>query len=183
MRGNLQGRDRQAFFMDCLGAAKEEGAEACVVVEDRTRRNTAGHRGEHKLDVVKVFLERTDHHSNNADTEAILLADDPSGGRPAETRFVSYCLEILREGAQFMDLEHTALVLTEDLKNTRLLQLADVVVGCTLAYVSSESEYSPPLFDGQIKGILRKGKWPIGGVGLKLHSDYNFANLYLAARR
>jgi hypothetical protein len=44
-------------------------------------------------------------------------------------------LEILRKGTRFMDLERTALVLTEDSKNTRLLQLADLIVGCTLAYV------------------------------------------------
>jgi hypothetical protein len=68
--------------------------------------------------------------------------------------------------------------LTGDSKNTRLLQLADLIVGCTLAYVSGEDEYSPPLFEGQIKGMLREEGGRIGGVGLKLHPDFSYANLY-----
>lgn len=178
IRENLRGDDRESFFIDCLEAAKEEGAEACVVIEDGSRRNTAGSHVDHELDAVKVFLERTDHHLSEAGTEAILLADHPTGGRPAEARFVAECLRTLREGTRFMDLERTALVVTEDSKNTRLLQLADLVVGCTLSYVSGEDEYSPSLFEGQIRGMLRSEGGRIGGVGLKLHPDFCFANLY-----
>jgi len=178
MRDNLHGQDREAFFIDCLEAAKEEGAEACVVIEDESRRTTAGEYVGHELDAVKVFLERTDHHLAETGTEAILLADHPSGGRPAEARFVAECLKALREGTRFMDLERTALAITGDSKSTRLLQLADLVVGCTLSYVSGEDEYSPSLFQGQIKGMLRSEGGRIGGVGLKLHPDYCFANLY-----
>jgi hypothetical protein len=178
MRENLYGEDREAFFIDCLEAAKEEGAEACVVIEDESRRSTAGDYTGHELDAVKVFLERTDHHLKEVGTEAILLADHPTGGRPAEARFVAECLKTLREGTRFMDLERTALVVTEDSKNTRLLQLADLIVGCTLSYVGGEDEYSPALFEGQIKEMLRAESGRIGGVGLKLHPDFCFANLY-----
>lgn len=178
MRENLHGDDRESFFIDCLEVAKEEGAEACVVIEDESRRSTEGSHAEHELDAVKVFLERTDHNLIETDTEAILLADHPTGGRPAEARFVAQCLKTLREGTRFMDLERTALVVTEDSKNTRLLQLADLVVGCTLAYVSGEDEFSPSLFEGQIKDMLRSEGGRIGGVGLKLHPDFCFANLY-----
>jgi hypothetical protein len=178
MRENLHGENRESFFIDCLEAAKEEGAEACVVIEDESRRSTAGSYTDHELDAVKVFLERTDHHLKNVIAEAIVLADHPTGGRPAEARFVSECLKTLREGTRFMNLERTALVVTEDSKNTRLLQLADLIVGCTLSFVSGEDEYSPPLFETQIKGMLRSEGGRIGGVGLKLHPDFCFANLY-----
>lgn len=178
MRKSLLADDREAFFSDALAAAEKVGAEACVVIEDETRRSTAGNYNDHEFDVVKVFLERTDHHLNTAGTEAIVVADHPAGGRPAEARFVSDCLETLRAGTKFMDLERTALVITEDSKNLRLLQLADLVVGCTLSYVSGEDEYSPPLFEGQIKNMLRSEGGRIGGVGLKLHPDFSFANLY-----
>jgi hypothetical protein len=178
MRKNLHGELREGFFIDCLEAAKEEGAEACVVIEDKSRRSTAGERDDHELDVVKVFLERTDHHLKSIGTEAFLMADHPTGGRPAEARFVAHCIETLRKGTDFMDLERTALVVTEDSKNHRLLQLADLIVGCTLAYVSGEDEHSPALFNSQIKGMLRQEGGRIGGVGLKLHPDFNFANLY-----
>lgn len=178
MRKNLVEDDRAEFFADCLEAAKEEGAEAFVVVEDKSRKSTDGNRDDHEMAAVKVFLERSDYHLRNTGTEALAIADHPAGGRKAEERFLSECVETIRNGTQFMDLEQVALVLTQDSKSTRLLQLADLIVGCTLSYVSGEDEHSPPLFESQIKGMLREDSGRIGGVGLKLHPDYSFANLY-----
>jgi len=93
MRKNLEGDTRREFFEDCLEAAREEGAEAFVVIEDKTRRSTAGNRDDHELDVVKVFLERSDYRLRRTGTEAIVIADHPTGGRSAEARFVSECLK------------------------------------------------------------------------------------------
>jgi hypothetical protein len=98
--------------------------------------------------------------------------------RTPEARFVASCLETIRDGTQFVDLEKIALVLTEDSKNVRLLQLADLIVGCTVAYVGGESDHSPALFDQHIKPMLRSEQGRIGGVGLKLHADLRYANLY-----
>lgn len=178
MRRNLTGVDRQAFFVDCIEAAREERAEALVVVQDRTRRSTAGNRNDHEMECVKVFLERSNQHLRSVGAEAMVIADNPSGGRKAEALFVAECMETLRDGTRFVDFDNLTLVLTQDSKNTRLLQLADLIVGCTVACVSGEDEYSPALFDEQIKGMLRKEGGRIGGVGLKLHPDYCFANLY-----
>jgi hypothetical protein len=178
MRKNLVGTDREEFFADCLEAAKEEGAEAFVVIEDTSRRSTEGNRDDHEMAAVKVFLERSDYHLRSTGTEALVIADHPTGGRRAEERFVSECMDTLREGTRFMDLENIAHVFTQDSKSTRLLQLADLIVGCTLSYVSGEDEHSPPLFENQIKGMLREEGGRKGGVGLKLHPDFCFANLY-----
>jgi len=178
LRKGLVGDDRAEFFADVLEAAKEEGAEAFVVIEDKSRKSTDGNRDDHEMAAVKVFLERSDYHLRSTGTEALVIADHPAGGRKAEERFLSECVETLREGTKFMDLEQVALVLTQDSKSTRLLQLADLIVGCTLSYVSGEDEHSPPLFENQIKGMLREEGGRIGGVGLKLHPDFSFANLY-----
>src|SRR3954447_4369479 len=59
MRKNLVGTDREEFFADCLEAAKEEGAEAFVVIEDTSRRSTEGSYTDHEMAAVKVFLERS----------------------------------------------------------------------------------------------------------------------------
>jgi hypothetical protein len=178
MRKNLEAEERHAFFSECLKEARVHDCQACVVIEDEAHKTTAGKRDGHELDAVKVFLERTHNHLNGTSTEAILLADHPSGGRAAETRFVASCLETIREGMQFVDLEKIALVLTEDSKNVRLLQLADLIVGCTVAYVGGESDHSPALFDQHVKPMLRSEQGRIGGVGLKLHADLRYANLY-----
>lgn len=178
MRKGLVREDREKFFTDCLEAAKEAGAEAFVVIEDKSRRSTAGNYDDHEMAAVKVFLERSDYYLRRTGTKAIVIADHPTGGRRAEERFVSECVQTLREGTPFMDLENVALVLTQDSKSTRLLQLADLIVGCTLSYVSGEGEHSPPLFEKQIRAMLREEGGRIGGVGLKLHPDFCFANLY-----
>lgn len=98
MRKNLKAEDRQAFFSECLKEALVHEAQACVVIEDERHKTTAGKRDGHELDAVKVFLERTHNHLNGTNTEAILLADHPSGGRTAEARFVASCLETIRAG-------------------------------------------------------------------------------------
>lgn len=178
MRKNLNGDDRLAFFIECLRSAQVHECRACVVIEDEKHRTTGGKRDGHELDAVKVFLERTHNHLRAKDSEAILLADHPSGGRTAEARFVASCLEAMREGTQFVDLTTLALVLTEDSKNVRLLQLADLIVGCTVAYVGGETDFSPRLFTEHIKPMLRSERHRIGGVGLKIHADLRYANLY-----
>jgi hypothetical protein len=178
MRDNLR-RDRHDFFVDCLKAAEEQEARAVVVVEDASRRSTSRRRDDHERDVVKVFLERSHKHLDGTGTEAIILADHPSGGRPAEAAFAANCLKTLRDGTPYVNLERVAMVLTEDSKNTRLLQLADLIVGCTLAYVGGEKTHSPDLFENHIRDLLRRtGDGRIGGIGLKLHPDLTYVNLY-----
>jgi len=54
---------------------------------------------------------------------------------------------------------------------------ADVVTSCVVARVSGESTHSPPVFD-LIKPLLRSDGHRIGGVGLKIHPDFVYANLY-----
>jgi hypothetical protein len=59
----------------------------------------------------------------------------------------------------------------------RVLQLADIVVSCAVSRVSGESNFSPIVFP-QVKKLLRFDGTRIGGVGLKLHPDLRYANLY-----
>jgi hypothetical protein len=179
MRENLSGATRTEFLVDCLEAATAHAVQACVVVEDARHRTAAGRGDDHELDAVRLFIERCQGHLEGTETEAILLADHPSGGRPAEAEFAAACLRTLRKGTRYVHPTRVALVVTEDSKNTRLLQLADLIVGCTLAYVAGETRYSPRLFEGHIHGLLRRSEdGRIGGFGLKLHSDRVYRNLY-----
>lgn len=178
MRTSLAGTRRHGFFSECLEAAARHEAQACAVVEDKSHKTTDGKRTGHELDAVKLFLERSHNHLWSTNSEAILVADQPSGGRPAEAAFVASCLKHLRQGTQWVNLDRVALVLTENSRSTRLLQLADLIVGCTLAFVGGEKTYSPPLFTNGIKPLLRRERGRIGGVGLKLHADLRYANLY-----
>jgi hypothetical protein len=179
MWSNLQRATREEFCTDCLKAAAEHKAQAFVVIEDERFRSTSSRRDDHELDVVKLFLERCQGHLEDTETEAIVLADHPSGGRPAEAEFVATCLRTLRSGTGWVIPTRIALVLTEDSKNTRLLQLADLIVGCTLAFVAGDDRRSPRLFENHILRLLRRSEdGRIGGFGLKLHPDNSYVNLY-----
>jgi hypothetical protein len=179
MRKNLRGGTRAEFHVDCLRAAAHHDARACVVIEDEGRRSTSGRSDDHELDAVKLFLERCHSHLEDTGSEAIVLADHPSGGRPAEAEFVAACLRTLRRGTGYVMPTRIALVLTEDSKNTRLLQLADLIVGATLAYVAGETRYSPTLFENHILGLMRRSAdGRVGGFGLKLYPDRRYLNLY-----
>jgi hypothetical protein len=85
---------------------------------------------------------------------------------------------VLQEGTRFRAFGRIALpVLCAPSKLVRLIQAADVVVGCTCAYVAGEDRHSPPVFEG-IRDLLVKDGRRVGGVGLKLHPDIKYANLY-----
>jgi hypothetical protein len=68
-------------------------------------------------------------------------------------------------------------MVTEDSRRSRLLQLADVVTGCTTALVCGEEAWAPALFSS-IKPLLDGSETRKGGVGLKIHPDLLYANLY-----
>ena len=68
-------------------------------------------------------------------------------------------------------------VLPNRSKFSRLLQAADLVVGCTLAMVSGESQYPLPVFESVMK-LFDQSAGRIGGYGLKIHPDFKYANLY-----
>jgi hypothetical protein len=83
----------------------------------------------------------------------------------------------MRAGTAVVDLERLTLALASDSRLVRLLQLADVVAGWTVAHVAGEDEYSPPRF-ATIRPLLREDAGRIGGIGLKLHPDFRYVNLY-----
>jgi hypothetical protein len=178
MRKNVRGGTQEELYVECLKLATEHGVQAWVMVEDVAYRSTTG-SDNHELDVVHLFLERCQSQLEETETEAILLADHPSGGRPAEAEFAEACLRTLRHGTRYVRPTRVALVVTEDSKNTRLLQLADLIVGCTLAFVAGENRRSPTLFEKHIRALLRRSeKGRVGGFGLKIYPDRVYRNLY-----
>lgn len=132
----------------------------------------------HEEDVTSLFLERVDWCLTSAGSDGVVVAASPGGGKKAEEKFLAGCLELLEAGTEYMTLGGIALgVLTARSRYIRLLQLADAVASCTLARVSSESNFSPETFQ-HVRRILRSDGSRVGGVGLKIHPDFKYANLY-----
>lgn len=177
MHKNLQGEARHDFFVSALRKARDAGATAIVVIEDQKARPALSTSANAEQDVVRLFLERAQHQLERTGTEAIVIADRPGGGAKEEKRFLTDCLKTLRTGTNYVVPARVAFVMTTDSGLARLLQLADVITGSTLAYVSGEKNYAPRLFPA-VRPLIREEHGRIGGCGVKIHPDGRYANLY-----
>jgi hypothetical protein len=177
MRDNLTGEYRENFYFAVLEKIKEHNGTAFVVIED-TKCSCATGAKSHEEDAVRLFLERVEIYLQRTNSDGIVISDRPGGDRKDEDKFLSNCLETIESGTTYIKPECIALnVLSANSKYIRLLQAADLITACTLAYVSGEVTFSPKIFE-KIKPLFDSDKDRIGGVGLKIHPDFKYANLY-----
>lgn len=177
MRAGLVEEARAAFFQRVLELLARHEVHAVVVIEDTNYRPaTAGATPE--VDLTRMFLERVEWEATQQGALAIVIADRPGGGTAQDASFLQSCLETVQAGTQYVKpkrIIHNVVSTPSHL--SRLLQAADLIVGATLSFVSGETTYSPPVFAG-IRPLLRSDGSRIGGVGLKIHPDFRYANLY-----
>lgn len=177
MHRNLVGRDRAAFFLDVLHRARSHGVRCVVAIAD-TSRNPATGKVPHDQDVTSLLLERIHHRIPDDAEGCIVIVDRPTGGRTDEDDFLCNCLELIQSGTRYVKHSRIALsVLASPSRFVRLLQLADLVTSCTAARVSGEREYSPEVF-AELVPMFTEEHGRRGGVSIKLHPDYLYANLY-----
>jgi len=177
MHSNLIRDERQAFFKGVSQILQQNNVVVAVVIEDIAYA-TATNAESHEMDVTRLLIERLEHQCIRSGADALIIADRPSGGRRDEDKFLSSCLETLQAGTGYVMPTHIIHnVVSTPSRLSRLIQAADFVTGCTLAYVSGENVYSPPIFQS-IHPLLDCESGRIGGVGLKLHPDSKFVNLY-----
>ena len=177
MHDNLTGERRNAFFQ-CVSEILEENlVTSAVIIEDISyRKATAAATNE--MDVTALLIERIESQCIRRGVDGLIIADRPSGGRGDEDKFLSSCLETLQSGTDYVKPRHIIHnVVSTPSKLSRLVQAADFITSCTLAFVSGESIYSPVIFP-YIKPLFDCESGRIGGVGLKLHPDFKFVNLY-----
>ncbi|RVG25057.1 hypothetical protein [Sinorhizobium meliloti] len=176
MRENLIGSGRAEFFETVLRLAADHGAKGQVTISDKTKGLASKNSGKHETDVLLMALERF-NGVIRGDLGMVIVAR-PSGGRSDEDKFLSECADIVANGsdyAQFMNL--ATHVLTMPFQNSRLLQVADLVVSITTAMVAGHTTFAAPVFE-RVRAMLRADLGRIGGVGVKIHPDYSYANLY-----
>jgi Protein of unknown function (DUF3800) len=177
MRDNLVSTDRSDFFLEVIGLAADAGCCTIVVIED-THRQQATSADTPELDTVLMFLERVDGLARSQGSDAIVIADQPGGGRGDESDFLRECLQLVLDGTEYAGLKSIPInVLTADSRHMRQLQLADLVTSCTTAFIAGEGLYAPQVFDALLP--LAHRDWGcIGGRGIKIHPDGRYRNLY-----
>lgn len=177
MRDNLVGTEREEFFIRVLDIVEKNEAKAIVVLEDRDS-NTATGASSAEVDVSRMLIERVNNRLRRVGSYGVVIVDRPTGNRRDEDSFLADCFETLQEGTQYVMPDRIVLnVLSTPSKYVRLLQVADVVTGCTVAIIGGEGRYAPRIFPS-VKQILDSETGRIGGVGLKIHPDGRYANLY-----
>jgi hypothetical protein len=174
---NLQLERREAFHLQALSRAEQAGAKAIVVMEDTKKNRAINDAASPEEDVTRMFLERA-QRSLAPGQYAIAVFDRPGGDRKAETSFLAATLSTLREGTTYSTLDRLALAVSTDSRLSRLVQLADVVTGCTTSYVAGEDTHSPKIFKEGVFPLLREDYGCKGGRGVKIHPDQRYGNLY-----
>jgi uncharacterized protein DUF3800 len=177
MHKNLVAEARQDFFLQVIGMIAAKEVRVIVVVEDESY-STATDADTPEMDVTRLFLERVEWECSRGSSTGFVIADRPPGGRRDEEKFLADCLETFLMGTEYMTLDRVAHnVVSTPSKLSRLLQVADVVTGCTLSMVAGEQDYAPIIFK-EILPLFRKDMDCIGGRGVKIHPDFKYANLY-----
>lgn len=178
MREGLINDQRSQFYEAVLAIGLRFGIKARVVINDRNcaRANTQAQSHEH--DVTTMLIERIQRSFVQCGGNGVIIIDRPGGGRPDEDDFLNGCIETVQNGTRYITPCNVCMnVLSSPSKYIRLLQLADLITGCTMAYVAGEQRYSPRIFQS-IKPLLETEEGVIGGYGVKLHPDFRYTNLY-----
>lgn len=166
--------NRAECYIKMLSLAKQSDAKALVVISDTRCEPVVRGLSDHQFATFAALLERID----NLNSVSIVISDQPGGGYKDNKVFLDNCKELITKGTSFRSMNQISInVVTTSSHHVRLLQLADVVTSCTLAYISGEDKHSPPVFK-HIKPIVRQHYNSYGGAGIKIHPDYLYANLY-----
>jgi hypothetical protein len=178
MHSNIIEQERIDFYKELFEISSNYNITAIVVASNIECRCADPSSNSHEEDVITMFLERADQLLNSNKRNGLVIIDKPGGGHKQVKALISKCLETLERGTDYVKFDSIPLpVMTADSKHIRLLQLADVVIGCCLARLAGELKYSPETFK-LIKPLLRKEFDRIGGVGFKIHPDLRYKNLY-----
>ncbi|NVL90622.1 MAG: hypothetical protein HWN69_06440 [Desulfobacterales bacterium] len=178
MKTKLIGEARVTFYQELCELGIQNGSSACVVIEDSRRRTALSGSESHEIDVTSLFLERANWTFSREITDGVVVVATPGGGTKAQEKFILHSITLLEKGTRYSKFNRIPLpILTSKARHVRLLQFADIVTSCTTARVAGESTYSPEIFEF-LKPMFRKDMSRIGGVGVKLHPDFVYANLY-----
>lgn len=176
MQDNLKDQRRTDFFSAVLRAARERGARAQVAIVEPNWGRAAAKTP--IMDAMTLALERFDNFLTGERQNGIVIAAQPGGGPKDERKLLAECLAMLSTGTAYAGLRRIATnVVTMPFKQSRLLQAADLVISGSAALVAG-SPHAAPLVQ-EIRPMLRaNGHGCVGGVGMKLHPDACYVNLY-----
>lgn len=178
LRENLRDENRSNFYRDVLVMAKEHSGIGMVCAVDPSMKAANPGRNAQE-DSLLLALERFDWILTPQKESGMVIVARPSGGRPDEDKFLDGCVALVSQGTcytKFTGLLATQ-ILTTPYQNSRLLQIADLIVSITNAMIAGNTKYAGVTFPF-VKDILHRDGDRINGVGVKIHPDFSYMNLY-----
>ena len=173
---NLREEARKDCYSAILSAAATAGCKAIVVACDYEMRNLKPEWGFERC--VTYALERVATHLAIEKSEAVIIADRPSGGPREADQFLAAFVEQLSDAHNHMVAESFALnMLTAPSHMVRHLQLADLVVSITTAMLAGQTKWAGHYFELIKPMFVRNAMGYIGGTGVKVYPD-ELINLY-----
>lgn len=177
MWDKLVGDRREAFFSAVLSEVDNTGGIGLVAICDPTKATATKNAQTHEMDALVLVLERFDWVLQEENELGMVIVSRPSGGRGDEDSFLLECDGILTAGTDYRKFNRIVTnVLTMPFRDSRFLQVADLVVSITNAAVAG-SPHAEAVFPS-VRMLLRSSDGRIGGVGVKIHPDSIYVNLY-----
>ena len=174
-RDGLPIEQKRKLFESVLRVASEYDVTALVVACDPSCGHLKG-GSTAELGALLGVLERFEFALGKND-HGVVVVDRPAGDRSDEEKYLIDCLDMVESGSGYSSFSRLACpIVSMPFKLSRVLQIADLVVSITTAHVAGRrhaASYFPHL-----KPLFPEDKDRIGGVGVKLHPDYKFVNLY-----
>ncbi|HEX9759217.1 MAG TPA: hypothetical protein VGB26_15690 [Nitrospiria bacterium] len=178
MNDNLNEEKKSNFFIQLLTITNKFGVKAMVAIEDTKLGTATKTAPDGFADVISLFLERVQKHLSKGQEEGVLIIDEKNGENKRKGKFLINYLELLQSSPTYVKPQRISLnVLSTPARFNRLLQLAKVITSCSVAIVGGEVHLSSPVFS-HIKPLFLNEMGRIGGVGLKIHPDIRYSNLY-----
>lgn len=177
MHNQLKGKERETFICDVFRFCWESRVTAVVIASETTAKHPAIYTN-HEDYVTQILIERIERLANSVGRDVVVVFDRPGGNKADEDSFLERCLETIQNGTPYRRFSRIALnALSTSSHFIRLLQAADVLTGCVLAYIAGELTYAPPLIPF-IRPLLASNAGTVGGVGIKILPDFSYLNLY-----
>lgn len=177
LHSSLVNDERRAFFEKVISIVLEADGKFCVVVLDRSYKTASGAH-DHELDALTLCLERFDN-AIPKDERAIAIVAKPSGGKKDEKQLLEETKKLRKMGTDYSSFSKIGMnLITMPFDHSRLLQVADLVTSSVTALISGSERYSRPIFDALMPGLLKNAFGMVGGIGMKVHPDFVYENLY-----
>ena len=184
MYSGLSDGERDHFFLDVIHHLAGGGVKALVAIVDKNHpvaniSEIGSVPPTYEIDATRLLFERVNRFLSEADDQAVVINDRPSGNSriEEENKFLANALETWRKGTSFVRFNRIAInLLCTQSRFVRLLQCADLITSCVTAYVAGEKVWSPRIF-AALKPLLYSKDGRIGGFGLKIYPNKH-RNLY-----